>query len=413
MRHVAFTILLVGLLFYSTAPTSADDDFVFQEVTGRINLESRYFPQHSLHDGQREQSMSLVAEPEVYIENEAAQGLLLKPFFRYDSADASRTHWDLREAYGLFYGEFEDSEWELRIGLDKVFWGVVEARHIVDIINQTDLIENPNQEEKLGQPMVHATWLNDLGTFEAFVLPYFRKRAFQSRTGRLRNQILIDSKQSSFESAAQQRHLDVAARYSHSINILDLGLSIFDGTNRNPTFTLGLDPGGDVVLLPLYEQIRQYGVDAQITTGAWLLKFEGTWREGERNSVSLEEDFLSLVSGFEYTWYSIHESDIDLGLLMEFLYDGRDQRATVATEEDLFVAARLAFNDEASTDVLFGIQQDLDKSTRNLFIEANRRLDNNFSLGLEGTAFLNIDTHDSQFGLRKDSYLQLDLTYHF
>ena len=413
MRLAAFAILLAGLAFCFAAPAAADEHLEFQEFTGLITFEGRYFPQHSLHDGQREQSLSMVAEPEAYFENEGGQGLLLKPFFRYDSADARRTHWDLREAYGLLFGEFEDSEWELRIGFDKVFWGVVEARHIVDVINQTDLIENPDQEVKLGQPMLHATWLNNLGAFEAFVLPYFRKRTFQGRTGRLRSAIPIDGEQTTYESAAQQHHLDVAARYSHNINILDFGLSIFDGTNRNPTLSLGLDSGGGVVLVPLYEQIRQYGVDAQITTGAWLLKFESTWREGERDSASLEEDFLSLVSGFEYTWYGIHESDIDLGLLVEFLYDGRDQRATVATEEDLFVAARLAFNDEASTDILFGVQQDLDKSTRSLFIESNRRLSDNFSLGLEGNAFLNVDANDSQFSLRKDSYLQLDLTYHF
>jgi len=413
MRQTAGAILLAGLLFDFAAPAAADDASVYQEVTGRVTFEGRYFPQHSHHDGQREQSLSMAAEPEAYLENETGQGLLLKPFFRYDSADGRRTHWDLREAYGLLFGEFEDSEWELRIGFDKVFWGVVEARHIVDIINQTDLIENPDQEEKLGQPMVHATWLNDLGTLEAFVLPYFRKRTFQGRTGRLRGAIPIDGKQTAYESGAQQHHVDIAARYSHSINILDFGLSIFDGTNRNPTFSLGLDPSGSVVLVPLYEQIRQYGIDAQLTTGAWLLKFESTWREGERDGASLEEDFLSLVSGFEYTWFSIHESDIDLGLLVEFLYDGRDQRATVATEEDLFIAARLAFNDEASTDMLFGIQQDLDKSTRSLFIESNRRLSDNFSLGLEGTAFLNVDAKDSQFALRKDSYLELDLTYHF
>jgi len=413
MCRMAGAIVLAGLLFYFAAPVTAEDDWAFQEVTGRITLEGRYFPQHSLHDGQSEQSLSLVAEPEAYFENKVGQGLLFKPFFRYDSADARRTHWDVREAYGLFFGEVEDSEWELRLGFDKVFWGVVESRHIVDIVNQTDLIENPDQEEKLGQPMLHATWLNDLGVFEAFVLPYFRERTFQSRAGRLRSAIPIDREQTIYESAARQHHLDFAARYSHSIDMLDFGFSVFDGTNRDPTLRVGLDSSGGVVLVPLYEQIRQYGLDTQVTSGAWLLKFESIWREGERDAASLEEDFLSVIGGFEYTWYGIYESEIDLGLLMEFLYDGRDELANVVTEEDLFVAIRLAFNDEASTDVLFSILQDLDNSTRSLFIESNRRFSDNLSLSLEGTAFLNIDAADNQFALRKDSHLQLDLTYHF
>ncbi|MBT3629022.1 MAG: hypothetical protein HN527_13065 [Rhodospirillaceae bacterium] len=396
---------------FMAAPAGAET--VFHELSGRFTLEGRYFPQSSIQSGQREQSVSVVAEPEAYLENEAGEGLLFKPFLRYDSADARRTHWDIREAYGLFFGEFEDSEWELRAGIDKVFWGVAESRHLVDVINQTDLVEAPDQEEKLGQPMVHATWLNDYGAFEAFALPYFRKRTFQGRAGRLRTALQVDGEQTSYESAAKQHHLDLAARYSHSIGALDFGLAWFEGTNRSPAFSIGLDSGGSPVLLPFYEQMRQISLDAQVTTGAWLLKFESFWRDGERNALSLEEDYFALVGGFEHTWYGMLGGDTDLGLLLEFLYDDRGERSTAVTEGDVFSAVRLAFNDEASTDILFGIMQDLDKPTRSLFFEANRRLSDNLSLGVEGTAFLNVDDNDGQFSLRRDSFLQLDLTYHF
>ena len=404
-------LLLGGLLLLLVSPAGAET--TFQEVTGRFTVEGRYFPQSSIQSGQREHSLSVVAEPEAYLENEAGQSLVLKPFFRYDSADARRTHWDIREAYGLFFGEFEDSEWELRAGIDKVFWGVAESRHLVDVINQTDLVESPDQEEKLGQPMAHLTWLNDYGTFEAFALPYFRKRTFQGRAGRLRSALHVDSEQTAYESAAKQHHLDVAARYSDNFGDLDFGLAWFEGTNRNPVFSLGFDGQGSPVLVPLYEQMRQVSLDAQVTTGAWLLKFESFWRDGERDAAQLETAYLALVGGFEYTLFGVFGGDTDLGLLMEFLYDGRDERATVVTEEDVFTAFRLAFNDEASTDILFGVMQDLDTPTRTIFLEANRRLSDNITLGIEGTAFLNVDDQDGQFALRKDSFVQLDLTYHY
>ncbi len=404
-------LLLGGLFLLLASPAGAET--TVQEVTGRFTLEGRYFPQSSIQSGQREHSLSAVVEPEAYLENEAGEGLILKPFFRYDSADARRTHWDIREAYGLFFGEFEDSEWELRVGIDKVFWGVAESRHLVDVINQTDLVESPDQEEKLGQPMAHLTWLNDYGTFEAFALPYFRERTFQGRAGRLRPALYVDGEQTAYESAAKQRHLDVAARYSKNVGALDFGLSWFEGTNRNPNLSLGFDGQGSPVLVPLYEQMRQVSLDAQVTTGAWLLKFESFWRDGERDAVGLETDYLALVGGFEYSWYGVFGGDTDLGLLMEFLYDGRNERATVVTEADIFTALRLAFNDAASTDILFGVMQDLDKPTRTLFLEANRRLSDNITLGIEGTAFLNVDDQDGQFSLRKDSFVQLDLTYHY
>lgn len=407
----AGAILVAGLIILLAAPAGAET--IFQEVSGRFTLEGRYFPQSSIQGGQREQSLSLVAEPEAYLENAAGNGLVLKPFLRFDSADPRRSHWDMREAYGLFFGEFEDSEWELRLGIDKVFWGTVESRHLVNVINQTDLVENPNQEEKLGQPMAHATWLNDYGAFELFALPYFRERSFPGRAGRLRTALQIDGEQATYESAAEQHHLDLAARYSHSIGALDFGLAWFDGTNRDPALSLGLDRQGAPALLPRYEQMRQFSLDAQITTGAWLIKFESYWRDGERNSAALEEDYLALVGGFEFTWYGVLGGGADLGLLMELLYDGRGERATVIFEEDVFLAVRLALNDAASTDILFGILQDMDKPTRSLFIEANRRLGENISLGVEGTGFLDVDRNDSQFSLRKDSFLQLDLTYHY
>ena len=113
-------------------------------------------------------------------------GLPLSPFFRYDNADSRRTHADLREAYFLLFGEIGNGEWELRVGIDQVFWGVTESQHLVDIVNQIDLVEHPNGETKLGQPMVNITYSSDWGIVEFFVLPYHRARTFPGSSGRLR-----------------------------------------------------------------------------------------------------------------------------------------------------------------------------------------------------------------------------------
>ena len=62
---------------------------------------------------------------------------------RLDSADSSRSHFDLRELNYLWLGDAG----ELSVGIGKVFWGVAEFVHLVDIINQTDLVENIDEEE--------------------------------------------------------------------------------------------------------------------------------------------------------------------------------------------------------------------------------------------------------------------------
>ena len=197
-----------------------------------------------------------------YVEDDEGRSIILTPFFRYDAGDPDRTRADLREAYLLLYGDVGEDEWELRLGVDRVFWGVLELRSLVDIVNQTDLVEHPNEKTKMGQPMVHVTWSGDWGALELFGLTLHRPRTFPGRHGRLRSKFVVDNRLISYESAAEEWHLDFAGRYSNSFGPFDIGLSVFDGTSRDPT--LRPPPGGSGdVLAPHYEQIRQFGLDTQ------------------------------------------------------------------------------------------------------------------------------------------------------
>jgi hypothetical protein len=108
-----------------------------------------------------------------------------KPFFRVDNMDDARTHFDIREAvWSAQYGT-EAKPIGIKIGIDKVFWGTAESHHLDDVINQTDLVEDISFEYKLGQPMARLTLQRDWGTFDFFVLPWFRERTFTSINGRL------------------------------------------------------------------------------------------------------------------------------------------------------------------------------------------------------------------------------------
>ena len=64
-------------------------------------------------------------------------------------------------------------DWSLSIGLGKVFWGVTEFNHLVDVINQTDLVEGIDGEAKLGQPKINLSLINHWGALDFFVLPGF------------------------------------------------------------------------------------------------------------------------------------------------------------------------------------------------------------------------------------------------
>ena len=123
--------------------------------------------------------------------------------------------------------------WELRLGFGKVFWGTTEFVHLVDIINQTDRVEDISLEKKLGQPMVQLSIPRDWGIVDMFVMSYFRERTFPGRRGRLRSALVVDTDNPIYESANKEWQVDAALRYSHSIGDWDIGLYHFYGTGRD------------------------------------------------------------------------------------------------------------------------------------------------------------------------------------
>ena len=169
-------------------------------------------------------------------------------------------------------------------------------------------------------------------------MTYHRARTYPGRQGRLRSAIVIDDEHVSYESAAKEWRVDLAARYSHSFGPFDIGLSVFDGTSREPFVTPHIDERGTLSLRQHYEPILQFSVDAQLTIEAWLLKLEALHREGARNLLGVEENYAAFVVGGEYTFNSIWGSAVDLGLLAEWNYDERRERSNSEFQNDLFYA---------------------------------------------------------------------------
>ncbi|MCI5165715.1 MAG: hypothetical protein D3903_06365 [Candidatus Electrothrix sp. GM3_4] len=383
---------------FSLTPLSA---FGF-ELAGNIVLEGRYFTEEPKYAAQEEHNASVVLEPELYQAFSDGSSLVLKPFVRLDSNADQRTHWDIREANFIYPAE----DWELQVGISKVFWGATEFVHLVDIINQTDSVEDFSGEEKLGQPMLHFTIPQKQGMIEAFVIPWFRERTFPGEEDRLRSEPPIDTDHPLYESAAKQSHVDFALRYSHTFGNSDLGLYHFLGTSRDPDLVLGGDMRNPV-LLPFYRQISQTGMDIQMVAGDWLLKGEALYRTGQGRS------FAAAVCGFEYTFYGIHKSGADLGIIGEYVFDDRADKSLTVVNNDVIGGFRLALNDAAGTEILAGIMKDIEFSTYLFSAEANRRFGEHLKLHLEALFILDAAEQDSVFPLEQDSHLAVELQYFF
>ena len=432
--HAALVGALGALVVAAEARAETGD--IEHSFSGRYSLESRWYPQSPAYPGQRSHATGFVVEPTLFLEGPEGRSFTLTPFFRGDGADSRRTHADVREAYLLLFGELGGGEWETRLGVDRVFWGVAELYNPVDIVNQVDLVEHPDGKTRLGQPMAHLTFAGDWGTAELFALPWHRERTFSGRHGRLRSGLVVDPDLVEYESGAEERHLDVAARYSHSFGLLDIGLSVFDGTSREPSIRPAsfqpLPPGiptptcdgipvfaFPTALAPYYPQIRQFGLDAQLTTESLLLKLEAIHRAGAPNVPSCrhpfgeEEDYAAFVIGGEYTIHPLFESALDLSLLGEWHRDDRGRRSTHQFQNDVFLAARLAFNDVEGTEVTAAIVADTDYGSRTMSVEFQRRLSDEWSLRLETTTMLDIDEADPIRTTWRDSFIGAELTYSF
>ena len=377
------------------------------DFEGQLSIENRYFFEEG-DFAQSRNDFSIAFEPELYHEwDDGDFSVVFKPFYRWDSMDDERSHGDIRELLFTYVGE----EWEIKAGLGKVFWGVAESQHLVDIINQTDFVENIDGEDKLGQPMVAFSSEREWGLIQLFVLPGFRERTFAGNEGRLRFPLAVDTDNPIYADTDEDNRIDAAVRWSHTLGDWDVGLAHFSGTSREPLFVLDNTRVNDLRLRPMYVTIDQTSIDVQATKGAWLWKLEAISRSGYSSN-----RYWAAVGGFEYTFYGINESDIDVGIIMEYQTDSRDVLPGGFEQKDVLVTGmRFAFNDEQSTDALLGMS--FGEGQQFINLEASRRLGDSWKLILEARLFSGIDDNQPNesifYPFRNDSYFSLALEKYF
>jgi hypothetical protein len=377
----------------------------------REHIEEGQF--NKANNTQADRQLGLTIEPEmVWSLAEGEHTIVFKPYARIDSEDEERSHADIRELSWMTYGD----AWELTAGLSKVYWGVAESQHLVDIINQTDFVEAPDGEDKLGQPMIKFTAIRDWGTVTGFVLPGFRERTFPGEHGRFRTALLIDTDNAQYQAGEEDAHVDYAVRWNHTIDAYDVGISWFNGTSRDPIIA----PNRTFdALLPFYAQINQLGLDLQATLDSWLWKFEAIYRtydDSVKNSFADfgVEDYTAATGGFEYTFYGPFATVWDWGVLAEYQYDSRENSRIAIGQNDAFLGSRIAFNDAASSAILAGISQDLDSAgTQSFVMEFATRINQGLMLNVDVFLPMSNDDDNVSYQFKRDDYVQLSLNYYY
>lgn len=401
--RVTFARIFLGFALLVLTPKAV----LAAEWSGVVSGEGRYFFKEG-DFGQKQSELSLAIEPEFYHRWEDSDwSIVFKPFIRWDSLDDERSHADVRELMVRYVGD----DWQLKAGISKVFWGVAESQHLVDVINQTDFVENIDGEDKLGQQMLVLSTEQDFGLLELFILPGSRERTFAGDDGRFRFPLTIDDNHPIYADEDGKQRLDGAIRWSQWLGDWDIGLSHFSGTSRDPLFVVDTTNPGQPKLRPLYVTIDQTSLDLQATKGAWLWKLEAMTRSGFN-----EDRYWATVGGLEYSLYGITDSGADLGMILEYQHDSRDILPGGFEQQDaLVVGFRLAMNDIQSTEALLAYSQGEGQSFLNL--EASRRLGENWKVFVEAR-LLSVDETQgplsSQFyPFRHDDYVSVTFQRYF
>jgi hypothetical protein len=392
-------VLIVPLFLISSVAITGE---LPGEISGEVQAQYRYYFYEGEYGNTDQHQISLVLQPEFVTSWDNERNVItVKPFVRLDNTDSERSHGDIRELSLVSSW----AQWELRLGVSKVFWGVTESQHLVDVINQTDFIENPDGEQKLGQPMINTTLVADSGNYDFFILPYFRERTFSGADGRYRGPLLVDSDNAQFTDDKEHKHIDYAFRWSTYWQDYEWALSWFKGTDREPVFELDKDMS---VLIPVYGQSEQVGLELQYIYKDLLVKAELLNKKSD-----IINTYSASTIGFEYTFYNVSDR-IDIGALYEWLHDSREKATPTGMYDASFLGTRVAMNDEATTEILVGAIFNHDEADMILFrIEASRRISQDLSLDLEVNLIGNPPVESMLHQFRSDDYIQLDVSVYF
>jgi hypothetical protein len=131
-------------------------------------------------------------------------------------------------------------------------------------------------------------------------------------------------------AATKNKRFDGAVRWSHTINRFDIGLSHFNGTNREPKFVPVSDDAAEPKFKPFYEIIHQTGLDLQITYDDILWKIEAIRRQSNFQTI------FAFTAGFEYSLRNIQRTGTDIGFLGEYLFDDRGSKTPNGFKVDEF-----------------------------------------------------------------------------
>jgi hypothetical protein len=357
-------LALITILAAPLAPATADG------VSGSITVRADYYPESPHFPGQAGAGTQ-------------GSGLVnLKGFYQIGDAlsvDAKlRAAWTPQGQEAMFADVekaalgYQTGAWAIRAGVLDERWGVMTVEPISDVVNQRDFVSNYRGRDRLGQPGAALQYFGDAWSLTLIAATWKRERRLARGQDRFRNTALAYTAPE-FEKG-QWSPADLGARFFTSVGELELELTYFRGTAREPLLVPTLFDDGSVALTPTYRQMDQGGLAARYVIGDFVLRGEGYVR-------SENGTFGGAALGIERVFYRTFGGVADFIVYLEGYYDSRPED-TMPTpfDHDLAIGLRLLTNDAKGTALWLQTIYDPETTANLVEFEARRRL-NDSSLG--------------------------------
>ncbi len=342
------------------------------EYKGNIGFEGQYL--HHDRADKRDNAFALRMEAEV--KKEFGLGsVVAKAKGIWDKDDAHRRYIDFSDLYYTL--EFDHGD--LLLGRSTRFWGALEFYNLTDTFNTKDFLDDPfDYESKLGAWNVAYTHYFDEGDLSLIVKLHEERQRMQEMDSV--NFFLPLAYHDSLSTQEGENRPSVYLKYSGSAQMLQLDYAFIYENGYDAQRYMRFFQGKLQQRAYIVNKLLGYGT---LIVGDTIYKSEFTYALSEDDKVA---DYTQLGIGVEHTLYGVWEKK-DLGLLMEYYRYDSDKESGYGAKDfstffanDLTLGFRLSMNDLSSSEILGGVDYDIDSKEKIYFVEYDTRLFDTYKL---------------------------------
>jgi hypothetical protein len=334
------------------------------EYKGNISFEGQYL--HHDNDAKREHALALRLESEAKREfGDAVVAIKLKGV--YDKDDNNRRYIDFNDLYYQY--NFENSD--ILIGRNTRFWGALEFYNIADVFNSKDYLDDPfDYDSKLGSWNIAYTHYLDNAELSLIVKVHEERQRMQDSASI--NNFLPLPYHDKLITQKDENRPSIFLKYSGLGDEVQVDYAVvYENGYDNQRYIAPNNKGALQQHAFLVNKLLGYVTYIHADT---IYKAELAYALSEDDKVS---DYGEFGLGLEHTLYGVWEKR-DLGLLVEYYrYEAKEDEKVDLQKffaNDLTLGFRLSLNDIASSEVLGGLDIDVETEEKIFFVKYETRV---------------------------------------